>query len=67
MFFIVAHHTSRQRRQFQEFSNPPMVASHWPRLLYPNGLVNRNKPSEGLLQGELLVMVNLFIHPLIVH
>ncbi|CCO34067.1 hypothetical protein RSOLAG1IB_09363 [Rhizoctonia solani AG-1 IB] len=45
-----------QRRQFQEFSNPPMVASHWPRLLYPNGLVNRNKPSEGLLQGELLVM-----------
>ncbi|CAE6490140.1 unnamed protein product [Rhizoctonia solani] len=33
-----------------------MVASHWPRLLYPNGQGNRNKPSEGLLQGELLVM-----------
>ncbi|CAE6538192.1 unnamed protein product [Rhizoctonia solani] len=45
----------QQRREFQELSNPPMVASHWPRLLYPNGQGNRNKPSEGLLQGELLV------------
>ncbi|KAG8732309.1 hypothetical protein FRC11_014511 [Ceratobasidium sp. 423] len=45
-----------QRREFQEFLNPPMVASHWPRLLYPDGQGNRNKPSEGLLQGELLIM-----------
>ncbi|KDN35425.1 hypothetical protein RSAG8_11602, partial [Rhizoctonia solani AG-8 WAC10335] len=44
-----------QKRQFREFSNPPMVASHWPRLLYPNGQGNCNKPPEGLLQGELLV------------
>ncbi|CAE6473126.1 unnamed protein product, partial [Rhizoctonia solani] len=44
-----------QRRKFRKSSNPPMVSSHWPRLLYPNGHGNRNKPSEGLLQGELLV------------
>ncbi|KEP45216.1 hypothetical protein V565_301380, partial [Rhizoctonia solani 123E] len=46
---------NEQRHQFEQCSNPPLVAAHWPRLMYLNEVGHPNKPSGGLFQGELLV------------
>jgi hypothetical protein len=48
---------SRDRTQFMAFGNPPMDASAWGRYLRPHGEYNPNRPSDGLLRGELLIKV----------
>ncbi|QRW12574.1 hypothetical protein RhiLY_11573 [Ceratobasidium sp. AG-Ba] len=43
------------KRQFMEASNPPLLSSHWPRVLYANETGGPKQPSKGLFEGQLLV------------
>lgn len=49
--------TPSQKQQFLE-GKPPMVPSRWPQFVYPDGKGNTARPSEGLLQNQLLVDVS---------
>ncbi|KAG9103427.1 hypothetical protein FRC06_010845 [Ceratobasidium sp. 370] len=41
--------------QFLECRKPPMIAKHWPRALYEDGIGNRAKPSVGLCEAKILL------------
>ncbi|KAG9082805.1 hypothetical protein FRC06_004854 [Ceratobasidium sp. 370] len=52
---IVDWNDPEARRQFLECGKPPMIAKHWPRALYEDGIGNRAKPSVGLCEAKILL------------
>ncbi|KAG8754404.1 hypothetical protein FRC11_006684 [Ceratobasidium sp. 423] len=47
--------------RFMSYGLPAMDPSDWPRFFWPGGVCNLERPSEGLLRGELLIKAAISI------